>query len=295
MKKITIWLALALITAAALSACGSSTAEPTPTPEGEIIEMELGGYTYQSIYGYEEENDGQVVNFYSENDNITMMLLGIIDFGPGYTPNDIVEGFLAGMSEDSSSNIKKSNPTTITIDSAQGTSFDLTGIFDGDIVEGQTFVVMPTATRVVFGFGLGIVTDQKNNWEEQGKADFNNLMNSIEILEVETSSTGHFSACTIASDTTYGYSEDNPIRIGGGEEDGEARAEAYFSALGGPYGETFTYEKMETIESNGTTMDVYQIDFAGTPLTMYLDIQNYETLMAPDQFICWEEIPLTAP
>jgi len=296
MKKRIVGLAAILLIMIALSACGGgSAAEPTPTPEGEIVEMPLGGYTFQTIPSYTQEDDGQVVNLHKEDNSINIMLIGLLEYNPFYTPDEIIDSFLAGISSETADVFEKSKPYPITIDSVEGVSFDLNGTLYGEKVQGQTFIVIPSSTQILFGFGLGAIRSGNNHWEKEGKAVFGNLLDSITLTDVNASNSGLFSACPVASDPDYGYTMDNPVKIGGGEAEAEARAEAYFSALGGPYGDTITYQKTDSMELDGAAMNIYEVSLSDSTKTMYLDYTNYENPQAPDGFICWEEIPLAAP
>ena len=295
MKNRRVFLALALIALLALSACGGN--EQVPAPKmGETIDMTMGGYTIQSLPDdYEQDNDGEVINFFKEEKGINIMILGLVGFEDDYSPDEIIDEFLAGITGETADTFRKIEEVPVTVDSYEGTGYYLNGTFYGNLVEGQTFLVPVSDSQILFGFGLGTVVGSTNNWLAEGQVVFNSLIDSIDIIELETTDSGLFSACSIASDTSYGYTEDNPVKLGGGEANAEERAAAYFSALGGPYGETLTYVKVETIESNDANLDVYELDLSGTPLTMYIDIDNYETPMSPDGMICWEEIPVSAP
>lgn len=294
MKTRSVIFALALTMLTLLSACENGPSSNKPEL-GETIDMTLGGYTIRDIVGYIQENDGQVINFYKEDNTINIMVLGLIGFEEVYTPEEIIDEFLLGITQETSDKFQKIESVPVTVDGIDGTAFSINGTFYGDIVEGETFVIMVNDSQILFGFGLGAVLGGNNFWVSEGQDIFDELIDSIDLLEVTTNDSGLYSACPIASDSSYGYSLDNPIMLGGGEANAQARAADYFSALGGPYGETLTYEKSETIDHNGAALDVYQIDFDGIPLTLYFDVDNYETLMAPDGFICWEEIPVSAP
>lgn len=93
----------------------------------------------------------------------------------------------------------------------------------------------------------------------------------------------------VAADETYGYTEGNPIKVGGGP----ARERAYLSLLRGPNGEAVRYERegsccpFETPngilgEGHGL-LDRYsvQIGSVAKPVTLYLNMYDYEQPKAP--------------
>jgi hypothetical protein len=49
-----------------------------------------------------------------------------------------------------------------------------------------------------------------------------------------------------SSDTSYGYSEKSPIKIGGGFDSGSDRTYRFLNALRGPHGEELTYSRIGT-------------------------------------------------
>ena len=59
-------------------------------------------------------------------------------------------------------------------------------------------------------------------------------------------SRGSMSLSRHATDATYGYSEANPVKIGGGFEDGSDRTYRYLNSLRGPGGEAVRYDRVGT-------------------------------------------------
>lgn len=130
-------------------------------------------------------------------------------------------------------------------------------------------------------------------WENKGSIVFENLINSIQFLEPsETSTTG---SCQISTDLTYGFAEDNPIRVGGDAFDGPPRERAFLDNLLGPNGETLTYERKGSINYGDTILDEFLVTGPGVNATLYIDEYSYEALQAPVGFTCRGEFSITAP
>jgi hypothetical protein len=104
------------------------------------------------------------------------------------------------------------------------------------------------------------------------------------------------SACTVSTDNTYGYSPDNPVRVGGDAFGGPSRERAYLDSLCGPQGETITYYREGSVYYVDTILDIYHVSYDGSSsVVLYLDEYSYQELVAPVGFTCWTPIPLSAP
>ncbi|MCK4666063.1 2-dehydro-3-deoxyphosphooctonate aldolase [Candidatus Dependentiae bacterium] len=98
----------------------------------------------------------------------------------------------------------------------------------------------------------------------------------------------------ISSDETYGYTEENPINVGGVYETGPLRKRQYLNCLLGPNGEEITYYRegscchFET--PNGLLgiglLDRFNITYPGLkePIILFLNQYDYEKPMAPKGF-----------
>ena len=100
--------------------------------------------------------------------------------------------------------------------------------------------------------------------------------------------------CLNENDPTYGYSPENPIRIGydprGGHE-GEAAHEIESNCIPwllGPQGEEVTTTLLEEVRVNDTLLCKVSIGYDGqeTADIMYFDVFNYEQPRAPSGYTC---------
>lgn len=95
----------------------------------------------------------------------------------------------------------------------------------------------------------------------------------------------------ISSDETYGYSEGNPIKVGGLSP---ARERAYLDLLRGPNGEAIRYERrgsccgFETPNGllGGGMLDIYSVWIGDDPkpVALYINMYDYEQPKAPKGF-----------
>jgi hypothetical protein len=273
------------------------TTTPTPTPEPEIVleeplEVSAGGFSFQPIKGYDTEIDGAGVGIYDQVGTIIISVYGVTTYSGNQSHEEIIDEFLVEIEERGSGEFQKGKPYPIIIDDIEGTAFDITGtLFDTEI-RGQTVLVMPSENQFLCGLAIANLSVEDTKWEEEGEEVFSMLLGSIEFFEAKEH-TG--SACRVSADDTYGYSKDNPIKVGGDWFDGPARERAYLDSLSGPNGETVSYERIGSIPHGDTILDEYAVTYNGTTVTLYLDEYAFEELLAPTGLVCWTEIPLSAP
>lgn len=117
----------------------------------------------------------------------------------------------------------------------------------------------------------------------------------IGVNNVKTESGHAFVLTEISSDNTYGYSEKNPIKVGGVKNsEGPLNERRFLNALSGPNGEDITYDrtgsccpfKTENGFMGSGMLDRYEIKWTGQSKSVFLYINMYdeEKLMAPVGF-----------
>lgn len=98
--------------------------------------------------------------------------------------------------------------------------------------------------------------------------------------------------CAVADDATYGYSTDNPIRVGGEPFEGPARQRAFLSNLRGPAGEAVRFRRLGSVpvgvNAAGGLLDLYEVIHADmeASVRMYMDLYSTGELRAPAGFKC---------
>lgn len=281
----------------------AATTEPTATiTPAPVLTLELGerqdvipgGFSFQSIRGYDFEMDGSGVGVFDSDRNIVLSVYGVTNYTGGQTAEKIIDEFLGELEERGTATFEKREAYTVTVNTVEGTAFDLTGEMYDAPIEGQTILVMPSENQYLFGLAIANLQADKEKWKEEGRNVFAALLESIEFIEGQDF---EGSACPVSSDKTYGYSKENPIQVGGDWLDGPAREMAYLDSLSGPNGEPISYERIGSLNHGSTILDEYEVSYSGasSPAILYLDEYSYTELMAPVGFTCWMPIPLTAP
>ncbi len=95
-----------------------------------------------------------------------------------------------------------------------------------------------------------------------------------------------------STDATYGLTETNPVRVGGGKEAGVRNQQRYLNALLGPKGQPIAYQHEGSccafrldgggVDNEGQ-LDVYTVTWKGQkePLKLYLNMYEQGELAAP--------------
>jgi hypothetical protein len=98
-------------------------------------------------------------------------------------------------------------------------------------------------------------------------------------------------------DESYGYSKDNPIKVGGGT-DGPKNERNYLNSLTGPNGEAVSYIrkgscchfKTKNSSFGGGALDIYKVTYSGKndTITLYLNMYDKDKIKAPKGFLIRE-------
>lgn len=106
---------------------------------------------------------------------------------------------------------------------------------------------------------------------------------------------GTFKITEIATDETYGYTEANPVKVGGQIENGAANERKFLNSLTGPNGEELQYHRLGSCcpfkTPNGLIggqglLDKYEVTYAGLskPILIYINMYDKDVLKAPKGF-----------
>ncbi len=108
-----------------------------------------------------------------------------------------------------------------------------------------------------------------------------------------TSNKNSTSVTTVSTDKTYGFTQENPIKVGG-TGSGPANERKYLDALAGPNGESISYVRVGSCCSfktpNGLMgagfLDRYEVTWSGqaSPVYLYLNMYDKDELKAPVGF-----------
>jgi hypothetical protein len=263
----------------------------TSTPEIDFGDMAqlvaLDGFTIEIPFFYLYEVDNGAIFVGNEEDTLSMIFFSD-EYDNTTSLVTVVDNFLLNLEQNENSNLESTVSEKITIDGVEGISVDFVGQLFGFPTQGMAIVVSPFPNILVFGLANSNLESDSNLWESQHKAAFETFIDSIKFVNVTGS-------CIISIDNTYGYTEENPIKVGGGAFDGPSREEVYLDNLLGPNGESLSYERQGSTQTDITILDIYIVTGSGVNETLYLDEYNYSEPQAPLGFTCKGEFPLTAP
>ena len=277
---------------------------PSPTPEplfqlGELVEVADGGFAYPQVLSiknqlgaFTELQQGSQVSLSSPNQDLLMSLTSE-ETEPGEDAQDCLERVLLGMAQDIDQFVP-SKPNLQQLGAGEALRVDFTGKLFEQPISGSLLLSTPQDKRCFTAIGLYVGADPEPRWQAQGQPLFDALLAGLRFFEVEQAP-----ACPLATDPSYGTSQELPIRVGNTNlYDGAAREEAYLQTLRGPNGESVRYERLDALMlADQSILDVYQVSYDGldNPVTLYLDMYSYEMLLLPQGFTCAEPFPLEAP
>jgi hypothetical protein len=257
---------------------------PTATPVMEQV-VEQGGYAFWPPWGYEmQRNDGQAI-FTSESG--VMSLAGGPDQNSGRAAGEVLDQVLAAVNQSMVASMQAGSPYPVTVGGVASQAVDLTGSTPAGPMRGELVTARPAEGQLFYAFALS----PADNWAANGARDFDRLLNGVRFLPL-----GSAFGCPHSLDPTYGFTPDNPIRIGGGSGSVE-REEQYLNTLRGPLGQTFAYNRSGIEQHGDKALSIYQITFsqADQPLILYLDSSSYTPPFAPVGFNCSGAFTLAPP
>jgi len=259
---------------------------------GDPQRVEPGGFLFQAVSGFRAEIQASQATLRNPDVSISITLAGAPAEGDTQSLQSTLDNFLNNVAKDAS-NFKASESYPVTVGGAEGLAVDISGELFGDEITGKIVVVSPENEQFFFAFGFATNGPAGNHWEDEGSPAFEAVLSSIQFFEPV--SDVNADSCPISEDETYGYTEANPIRVGGGDFDGPPRERAYLDNLRGPNGEPISYSRLNSFESGDTILDRYEITVLEESVTLYLDEYNYTEPQAPIGFTCAGEFPLMAP
>lgn len=294
----------------------SATPRPSPSPtidlgldDLEEIMVDAGFAFRPFLTGMEMEIQGRQAFFADEAGTFVASLGGGAEED---TAADSLEGVLddivRSMSDSLTAEFEPGEPYPLAISGVEGLAVDVGGtLMDGPVL-GQFVAARPNEGQIFFAFALGNTTSGDERWTEEGSVTFATLLDSVRFFPIApvaeataapgaTTAPGVASACPVATDESYGFSEANAIRVGGGAFGGPSRAEAYLDTLRGPAGQAVTYARIGSQPFEETILDAYEVSYEGAAQAAVLHIDQYvfETLYAPVGFTCAIAFSLTAP
>jgi len=261
----------------------TKTLTTTPTPNLELGKTHIvaqGGFSFRSPISYYASVDGPQAFI---SDLIPRFLFTLFGGESTKSEEEIIDELLGLFTKSGDIEIIKESSYPVTIAGVEGLAFDISGSRSSVALVGQTFAVFVSPNHFVFGIGFANAADANALWAGEGSMSFHSVLDSIEYIDPETSK-----ACPTSTDKTYGYTQENAIRVGDGGSffGGPALEREYLDNLRGPNGERLTYERTGSLPFENTILDAYVVSGLANPVTLYLDIYSFEELSAPVGFAC---------
>lgn len=283
----------------------TSTPVPTPTPEipdyiqtGNPIPVPAGLFSFEPVTTWDAS--GAPLAVHIKNNRVTMSnteenLFFSLTSEPapaGSTSQVCLDTFLQRMAADLSE-LQYSEPAPAETPAGTGLQVRLEAKVFSQTSIGALQVVL-VSQRCFSLFGLATAEDSASLWELSGVPILTRLQQSVRFLDPS-----QLMYCDISQDASYGFTPGNPIRTGNTNlYDGRTRQEAYLLTLRGPNNEeVFFTRQAPEFNEQGVIVDPYRIEYAQIPeaLTLYFDMNNYESLFAPQGFTCEAAFPIAAP
>ncbi|MCA9942245.1 MAG: hypothetical protein KC449_02125 [Anaerolineales bacterium] len=270
----------------------------------ERISSTSGGFSFQPADGYEQElnedaNSG-IVFLAGENDIIIANMIGVpnaASFIAGKSDTDLLEELVADFVTNVGGVYELGDFYPFQIGEYEGVATDLNGeLFDKPFI-GQAAFSNPFNDMVFFAI---ILSRDSEIWFTSGAPAFVAMMESVQILSDpantnDSSGSTTDGPCIISSDPTYGYTQENAIRVGGDAFGGPPRERAYLDNLLGPNGESISYERAGSIPYEETILDAFTVSVGNETITLYIDEYSWSEPQAPIDFTCKAAFPLSPP
>jgi hypothetical protein len=267
-----------------LTATPTKALSATPSPIVELGEKHVvaeGGFSFRVPFGYMAQIEERQAFISDIEQRLVISFASVEDSSSA--AEEIIDEYLNALATRSDGEFEKTPADPVAIGGLEGTAFDLNGSLAGFPVRGKTFLIPISPGRFLFALAISNLLADEQGWEKEGAKVFEAVLESMEWVEPQSANT-----CPLATDDTYGYTQENAIRVGEGSElfGGPARERAYLDNLRGPNGEPITYERTGSINFEETILDAYEIHGLATPVTLYIDIYKFEELKAPVGFTC---------
>ena len=288
---------------APLGATGTPLPTPTPDPAsfillGPEVVVKEAGYSFQPIVAWDASGDRlpfvQTENMASMGNKFSGLYLNLNSEkgGINLSSSDCLAMIRDRMAA-SMTDFQAGEPQALMANNVPGLSVGFSGLLEDQPVAGKLATFFPNArcfSLIAFTYG----TDAENLWQTSGQYAYAKLLDSLRFLDQLQAAT-----CQISTDPSYGFTPDNPIRVGNTNiKDGLEREELYLNTLRGPAYEEIAYTRLNPLyNAEREIVDAYTVTYPGLaePVTLHFEIFKFETPKAPLGFNCEAPFPLAAP
>jgi hypothetical protein len=257
---------------------------------GEPQTVQAGGFKIRPPSGYDVDVSEAQLAAFDRAGTVIIVFSGATSNPQRLAAEAIAEAYLEAAFEagDGEYTIEMTSP--IVVSGVTGWTYELAGRYGGAPTRGRAALLMPDSERYVFGLGLANLARDPRRWDREGSRVFDAMLDTVAFVEVEAGGT-----CRVSVEADYGYSQENPIQVGGDWLDGPPRERAYLDNLRGPGGEALAYTRLRSVPVGETILDEYKLTGLGPPVVLYLDMYKYHEPLAPVGFTCAGAFPLEAP
>ncbi len=271
----------------------TSTLTPTAQPTlalGERQKVNAGGYSLQVPVDLETTIRNTQATINNPDSTILISMSTVARQNNTQTAEAVLTGFMANVKK-GITDLKASDPYPIKVGNLDGLAIDVSGTYQNAANTGQAAIADAGPSGFLIAFALAQDGKGEKRWNTQGHQIFDAILHSVEFFTpvVETGS------CPIASDATYGYTQKNPIKVGGDDFGGPPREREYLDNLAGPKGEKISYSRTGSLDFGNTILDGFVITGMGKEITLYIDEYSFTEPQAPVGFTCLAAFSLEKP
>lgn len=273
------------------------TTPPTLSPHlGQERTFPDGGFALRLPLGLEGNPQAAHITLTDPGQTIVFFVMGSKTNPRGLNNAELLEYALLMFftGNDDSFTTGDANPATIA--GVDGFTTTLSGKLLKETIQGRAFVTQKEDGQFLFGFGFANLGKDANLWLNSGEDRFQAMLQSARFLQPEetfipgTPPGINRSDCRPTTDPTYGYSESNPIKVGGGSSGGMTHAEAYFHRLATPNGQPIPFDHSGTT-SGASPLEIFIVTVDGRPVQLFVDVNSPMEFLAPVGFTCLADPP----
>ena len=157
-------------------------------------------------------------------------------------------------------------------------------------LKGEALSIILTDHSYLFVFGMQMLVKPTNDWEKDGKMRFQQIARSISFDPNADSSL--FIRCDMAMDLEYGYKQEKPIKVGGGELLGSTRMEIFINNLLDPQtSSSLAIVPLDPIQAGSQVLYPWQFTSRDETQTIYIETTNFEDPKTPIGLSCRGVLP----
>ncbi|MBY0536939.1 MAG: hypothetical protein K2P88_13905 [Chitinophagaceae bacterium] len=152
-------------------------------------------------------------------------------------------------------------------------------------------------TKLIYVMAIGLLFVQCSSSKKSSSSSSSSPSSSSKYPNTNTMAKldeSTFQLTEVSTDESYGYTESNPIRVGGPFSDAVKNEQRFLNALLGPDNQVVKYRRTGSCcpfktpngIMDGGLLDRYEITYEGLekPIYLFVNMYDYEYLKAPKGF-----------